>query len=138
MSEENCIFCDIVAGKVPAFKIYEDERTLAFADINPATPGHCLVISKTHSPNLMELTPGDLAAVHQTSQKVARALVKSMGAEGVMVAQLNGEAAGQIIFHYHVHLIPRSAGDGFNIQWETKPGDKEEIAANAEKIKEAM
>ncbi|MCB2189387.1 MAG: HIT family protein [Deltaproteobacteria bacterium] len=139
MSTETCIFCDIVAGKVPAFKVYEDERSLAFADINPVTPGHTLVIPKNHTANLWEITPGDLAGVHQAAQKVARAMKAALKPAGIFLAQLNGEAAGQIIMHYHVHLIPRNPGDPLAaMHWEAKPGDMGEIQKLAIKIAEAI
>ena len=142
MSPENddCIFCQIVAGKIPAFKIYEDERSLAFADINPVAIGHTLVVPKTHAENLMEITPGDLAAVHQASQKVARAMLAALKATGITVVQLNGRGANQIVMHYHVHLIPRDREkDGLEIfEWETKPGNMKTIERNAAKIAEAL
>ncbi|MCA1988443.1 MAG: HIT family protein, partial [Desulfarculus sp.] len=105
---EDCIFCQIVNKKIPAFRIYEDERSLAIADINPVTEGHVLVLPKNHAATLMELTPGDIAAVHQASQKVAQALMKSLKPGGIAVLQLNGAAAGQVVMHYHIHLIPRN------------------------------
>lgn len=138
MSEETCIFCDIVDKKIPAFRIYEDERTLAFADINPVTPGHTLVIIKQHHENLYSLTPGDVAAVHQTVLKVSRAIKNALKPEGIMVAQLNGQAAGQIIMHYHVHLIPRNSGDGLSdrLSWDMRPGDMGQIEKTTAKIVE--
>jgi len=135
MSDETCIFCDIAANKMPAFRIYEDDRTLAFADINPATAGHTLVIPKQHYVNIMELTPGDVAAVHQTVQRVARAIKATMKPEGLMIAQLNGAAAGQVIMHYHVHLIPRNPGDALSaMSWQMKPGDMAQIEKLAAQI----
>jgi histidine triad (HIT) family protein len=86
----DCIFCQIAAKKIPCVKVYEDERSLAFMDINPVADGHTLVIPKTHAENLMALTPGDLAAVHQASQKVAAAMMKSLEPKGIAVLQLNG------------------------------------------------
>lgn len=140
MSDQTCIFCDIVDKKIPAFRIYEDERTLAFADINPATPGHTLVIVKQHHENLYSLTPGDVAAVHQTVLKVTKAIKATLKPEGIMVAQLNEPAAGQIIMHYHVHIIPRTSSDGLSekMSWEMKPGDMGEIEKIAAAISEAL
>lgn len=140
MSEENCIFCDIVAGKVPCHQVYEDDRTLAFMDVNPLAPGHTLVISKAHYANLLEMTPGDLAAVHQTSQKIAAAIVSALKAPGLAVLQLNGKGANQIVMHYHVHLIPRNrAKDKLKIlEWKPKKGNTRSIKNKAEKIREAL
>jgi len=136
MSEEGCIFCDIVAGKIPCYKVYEDERTLAFMDINPVTPGHVLVIPKSHYENLIEMVPGDLAAVHQTSQKVAAAIFNSLKPGGVAVLQLNGKGANQIVMHYHVHLIPRNRPkDKLKMfEWALKKGNVRSIKSKMEKI----
>ncbi len=140
MSEEACIFCDIVAGKVPCHKVYEDDRTLAFMDINPVAPGHVLVIPKTHYENLLGLTPGDLAAVHQTSQKIAGAIITGLKMPGVAVLQLNGKGANQVVMHYHVHLIPRNRPkDGIEIlEWEPKPGNTRSIKSKLQKIQDAL
>ncbi len=138
--KDDCIFCQIVSGQVPCFKVYEDERSLAFADINPLIPGHTLVIPKAHFANLMEMSPGDLAAVHQASQKVARAILKATGMPGLVVMQLNGRAANQVVMHYHIHLVPRDKDkDGLNLaQWEPMPGDMKAIEAMAEKIRASL
>lgn len=137
---ENCIFCKILAKEIPCFKVYEDEKTLAFADINPIADGHTLVISKAHATNLLEIDPVDLAAVHQSSQKVAQGMMKALNPEGITVLQLNGEGANQIVMHYHVHLIPRDrATDGLSIlEWEAEPGDMEFIQRTADKIQDAI
>jgi histidine triad (HIT) family protein len=139
-SKAECIFCQIVAKKVPCSKLYEDERSLAFADINPLADGHTLVIPKKHTVNLLEITPGDLAAVHQASQKVANLIMKSLKPDGITVLQLNGAGANQIVMHYHVHLIPRNRPqDKLGIlEWEAKPGNMKTIERVAKKIVEAM
>ena len=142
MSTENseCIFCQIVENKIPSVKIYEDDRTLVFADINPLADGHVLVIPKTHAENLMEITPGDLAAVHQTSQKIARAMKQALSPGGSAVVQLNGRGANQVVMHYHVHLIPRNRDkDGLDfLEWESKPGKPKQIEKHAKKIIAAL
>jgi histidine triad (HIT) family protein len=142
MGEESkeCVFCQIVAKKIPAFRIYEDERSLAFADINPVAEGHVLVIPKNHVLNLQEITPGDLAAVHQASQKVAQAIMKVMKPGGIAVLQLNGAGAGQLVMHYHLHLIPRNLPkDNLNfLNWEPKPGDMKSLDRIAKKLAEAI
>ena len=96
---EDCIFCQIVNKKIPAYRVYEDERSLAIADINPVNEGHILVLPKNHSVNLLEITPGDIAAVHQASQKVAQAIMKAIKPAGITVLQLNGVGAGQVVMH---------------------------------------
>ena len=140
MSEEQCIFCDIIAGKIPCYKVYEDERTLAFMDVNPIAPGHVLVIPKTHYENLLEMTPGDLAAVHQTSQRLAAAIMQALTPGGIAVLQLNGTGAGQVVMHYHVHLVPRnSPKDGLTMfEWTPKKGNTRAIKNRQDKIIEAL
>jgi histidine triad (HIT) family protein len=110
--KEDCLFCKIVAGEIPCHKVYEDDKILAFADISPATKGHTLVIPKNHAENLMEMGKEDLASVHEASQKIARAAKEALGCDGVSILQLNGEASGQVVMHYHVHVIPRMHDDG--------------------------
>jgi histidine triad (HIT) family protein len=108
-----CIFCKIVRDEAPSFRVYEDALTLAFMDIAPVSDGHVLVITREHFANIFEATPEALAAVAKSSLLVAGALREELAPAGLAVAQLNGEAAGQTVFHYHVHLIPRKPGDGF-------------------------
>jgi len=136
----DCIFCQIVAKKIPCFQIYEDERTLAFPDINPLTNGHTLVISKNHVANLLEITPGDLAAVHQATQKIAHAIMKSLKSTGITIMQLNGRGANQEIMHYHVHLVPRNRpNDGLIVlEWKSKAGNMKTIEHYARKITEVI
>jgi histidine triad (HIT) family protein len=137
---DDCIFCQIANKKIPAYRVYEDERSLAFADINPLTDGHVLVIPKNHATNLLEITPGDLAAVHQASQKVAQAVMKALKPAGISVLQLNGTGAGQVVMHYHLHIIPRNPPkDNVKfLNWEIKPGDMKAIEKMANKIKDAI
>lgn len=138
-TDPDCLFCKIVAGEIPCTKVYEDDKTLVFADINPMTDGHTLVIPKAHAENLLDMDPADLDAVHRTCQKVARAIVKGLGVGGVAVVQLTGREANQLVMHYHVHLVPRKAGDGVKaMEWDARPGDREKIAAAAAKIAAAV
>lgn len=106
---ESCIFCKIVSGEAPAFKVWEDDHTIAFMDIRPVTHGHTLVVTKTHFDNLFDASVEALQAVAAVSHRVARALRAVLHPEGLMVFQLNGAAAGQTVFHYHMHLMPRAA-----------------------------
>ncbi len=114
------IFSRIVKGELPAAKIYEDERTLAFLDINPASRGHTLVICKEEYPGLLDLPPDLVLAVAQTTQIVARAIMTALEPDGFNIIQNNGTAAGQVVFHYHVHIIPRWDGDRVLSHW--RPG----------------
>lgn len=134
----DCIFCKIVAGQIPCFKLYEDEHTLAFMDINPVNPGHCLVVPKNHAPNLFETEDKDLASTMATVRKVARAVQKALNPYGLNLLQANGPGAAQSVFHLHIHIIPRAHDDDLRMNWGLVSGKKEEIAAIAEKIKAAL
>lgn len=137
---EDCIFCKIVKGELPSFKVYEDDRTLAFEDINPLAPGHTLMVPKTHAENLFEIPAEDLAALHLASQTVARAIKEALSPVGVAVLQLNGRGVNQLVMHYHLHLVPRAAdGPQLSItEWKLKQGDMDVIQATAEKIAAAL
>lgn len=130
---EECIFCKIVRGEIPSFKIYEDDRVMAFADINPVAEGHTLVIPKGHAPNLWEIDPDDLAAVHLASRKIATAMRAVLDPTGVVCLQLNGRGVNQVVMHYHLHLVPRKAGapELPMSTWELKEGDMETIRSTA-------
>jgi histidine triad (HIT) family protein len=114
----DCIFCKIVAGEIPAEKVYEDADTLAFLDINPNNFGHTLVLPKEHFGNIFDLPENVFCAMQRTAQKIARAL-KGTGAEGVNIISNNDSAAGQVVFHAHTHVIPRYADDGYR-HWPQK------------------
>jgi len=128
------IFSKMVSGEIPALKIYEDQATLAFMDIYPATRGHALVISKAEHSDLYAIPPETLAAVTRTVQRVALALHTALQPDGLNVIQNNGAAAGQTVFHYHVHLIPRWEGDQAVQLWTPHSGDQTELRALAEQI----
>jgi histidine triad (HIT) family protein len=132
-----CIFCKIVRGEIPSFKVYEDDSTLAFLDINPVHPGHTLVIPKKHAGNIFEISASKWALVQETVRKIAIAIEKATNADGVNMLMNNREHAGQIVDHAHVHLIPRFKGDGLN-KWPHKPLDMGEGVNIAEKIKAAL
>lgn len=117
------IFTQIIAGEIPCFKIYEDERVLAFLDIHPIQPGHTLIIPKTPSENGLSADPDDLAYLMVIAQKIGNALINVIGCDGINFLMNNGEAAGQKIFHTHLHLIPRFNDDG--VYEEPLPGEYE-------------
>ena len=131
---ENCIFCKIVRGELPSEKIYEDENTFAFLDRKPVNPGHTLVIPKKHSDNLYEADDSDLAATIVMARKVASAIKKALGAQGINVHINNDRAAGQVVFHIHLHVIPRYNGDGREL-WRGNEIDAKTFPAIAEKIR---
>ena len=128
MSE--CIFCEIVHGRAPCEKVYEDDLTLAFMDIFPVSPGHTLVIPKRHAKNIFEIDADSLGAVSRASQQLAHSIRKALAPDGVTVMQLNGAAAGQTVFHYHTHLIPRAEGSSLALEPRVpaKPGDLSTLA----------
>src|SRR5215217_4852030 len=133
-ADPDCLFCKIVAGEIPATRIHEDERTIAFMDINPATRGHLLVDPREHYRDLMEIDAEDLAAVTHTAQKVAKTMGERLGSEGVNLLNSCGRAAWQTVFHFHIHVIPRYAGDPLRLPWTPAPGDRDEIAAAADDL----
>ena len=131
------VFAKILRGELPSHKLYEDGGTFALMDIMPRGDGHCLVIPKKPSRNILDVEPDDLAAVMATSQKLARAVVKAFDADGVTIQQFNEPAGGQVVFHLHVHIIPRF--DGVKLRPHTgEMADQGELAANAEKIRAAL
>ena len=132
------IFSKIVSGEIPALKIYEDQATLAFMDISPASRGHTLVISKDEHADVYEIPPETLAAVTRTVQRVARGLRATLQPDGINIIQNNGAAAGQTVFHYHVHLIPRWEGDNAVPLWQPGSADQAELRGLAEQIGAAI
>jgi histidine triad (HIT) family protein len=137
---EDCIFCKIVKGEIPCFKVYEDNMVLAFADINPVAEGHTLIIPKRHVRYLWEITGEDLTAIHLASKKIVQAIKDSLRPIGVAALQLNGQGVNQVVMHYHLHLIPRKSGDPelTMTSWEMKQGDMEAIRHTAESIAAAI
>jgi histidine triad (HIT) family protein len=108
--DQNNVFAKILRGEFPCHKVYEDEKVLAFLDIMPRAPGHTLVLPKAPARNLLDVDPADLAHVMQAAQKIARAAVKVFNADGITLQQFNESAGGQVVFHLHVHVIPRKEG----------------------------
>lgn len=128
-ASSDCIFCKIVAGELPATIVQEDERTLAFMDINPATRGHALVIPRAHATDLHEIGADDLQAVALAAQRLAVRARAQLGADGVNLMNSCGAVAWQTIFHFHMHVIPRYDSDPLRLPWTPAPGDMDEIAA---------
>jgi histidine triad (HIT) family protein len=129
------VFCRIRDGQIPSIRLYEDERTLCFMDINPLSDGHCLVVTRAHAPTLFEAAEADLQAAIVTARRVGTALRAALGADGLSLLQANGAAAFQSVPHFHLHLIPRWTGDGRGFDWPLTPGDRGRIQAVAEKIR---
>ena len=134
----DCVFCNIVAGQIPSAKVHEDELTLAFMDIGEVNPGHVLVAAKPHVENIFGLDDTLAAAVFRTAARVPRAVQKAYSPEGVTLYQANGSAAGQTVFHFHLHLVPRYDKDGMRLTWPTKNPPREQLEANAAKLRAAL
>ncbi|MFZ5866842.1 MAG: HIT family protein [Thermodesulfobacteriota bacterium] len=134
-TDKDCIFCKIVAGEIPCFKVYEDDKCIAFMDISPLNTGHLLVVPKEHFGNILDIDPGTYGHVTGVVCRLSKAVQEVVRPEGMNVLQLNGRAANQVVPHLHVHLVPRWHGDGIRIsEWEPVPGDKESIRSTADQI----
>ncbi len=132
---EDCIFCKIVAGEIPAHIVDEDERTISFMDIAPGTRGHALVIPRKHARDLWEIEPEDLAAVALAAKRLALKQRDRLGAEGVNLINSCGAAAWQTVFHFHMHVIPRYADDSLQLPWIPGAGDASQLAELAELLR---
>jgi histidine triad (HIT) family protein len=130
-SDPDCIFCKIIAGELRSSVVDEDERTVAFLDIAPATRGHALVVPRTHVADLLGASREDLHAVIVASQRLAARMKERLGADGVNLVNSCGAAAWQTVFHFHMHVIPRYEGDPLRLPWIPAPGNPQEIAAAA-------
>ncbi len=137
-TDESCIFCKIVAGQLPCFKLLEDETTIAFMDINPVNPGHALAVAKGHWPTVDVIPPDVLADVARTAQRVAKAAIATLKPTGVNLLQANGAGAGQSVPHLHVHILPRRPDDGATLNWTYRPGDRAEIEEISRRLKAAL
>lgn len=131
------IFAKILAGELPAHRVFEDEHSLAFMDVMPQAPGHTLVIPKFGASNLFDVPPNALAHTITTTQRVAQAVKLALNAEGIMIAQLNGAAAGQTVFHLHFHIIPRNGGADLGIH-AREMAPPEQLAEQAANIRDAL
>ena len=133
----DCIFCRIIAGEAPAHLVHEDELTLTFMDLFPVGQGHLLVVPKRHYENIFEADEESLRAVMANSRRLAHAQRRALAPDGIGVHQLNGAAAGQTVFHYHMHLIPHMQGNPLQVH-SRKPGDPERLAETAERLAAAL
>jgi histidine triad (HIT) family protein len=134
----DCVFCKIRDGQIPAMKVYEDERTLAFMDINPLNAGHCLIVPRSHAPTIWDVDEEDLRATITSAKKVALALRGAVKPDGLNMLQANGTAAFQSVPHFHLHLIPRWNNDGKGFDWSLVPGDRAQIIEIGERVREAL
>jgi histidine triad (HIT) family protein len=131
MNDPDCIFCKIVAGELSATIVDEDEHTISFMDINPATRGHALAIPRRHTPDLLSIAPRELSAVTAATQRLAARAKQGLGADGVNLINSCGAVAWQTVFHFHIHMIPRYQDDPLKLPWVPSPGDPGEIASAA-------
>ena len=132
---DDCLFCGIVDGSIPSETVDSDERTVAFMDINPATPGHALIVPRAHSADLMEVGAEDLSATVLAAQRLSRRMKEALDADGINLINACGAAAAQTVFHFHIHVVPRYEGDPIELPWVPRPGDPDEIAATAAKLR---
>jgi len=130
----SCVFCRIASGDAPAVLLHEDAHSLAFMDIAPVVDGHVLVVTRAHYENLYEAEPEALAAVSRSARRLALAIRAALEPDGLMVTQLNGAAAGQTVFHYHQHLIPRRLGDGLRLHGRS-PASPEALRRTGERLR---
>ena len=135
MADPDCIFCKIVAGELPSTRVDEDERTISFMDIAPATRGHALVIPREHSSDLLSVSGEDLLAVATAARRLATRASERLGADGVNLLNACGAVAFQSVFHFHMHVIPRYEGDGLRLPWVPAPGDPAQIEAAAQELR---
>jgi histidine triad (HIT) family protein len=136
MRDPDCVFCKIIAGELPGQIVAEDERTVTFMDVSPATRGHALVVPRNHVADLLETGAEDLAAVVLAAQRLAALALARLHADGVNILNSCGQAAWQTVFHFHVHVIPRYVGDPLRLPWIPGPGSPEDIAAAAAELRE--
>jgi histidine triad (HIT) family protein len=137
-ADPNCIFCKIVAGEIPCFKLLEDADTLAFMDINPVNDGHALIIPKAHYPTVVDIAPEAIAAAARTTRHIAQAVHAALQPDGINLMQANGPGAGQSVEHFHFHVLPRRLGDGLVVNWTPRPGDHGHIAEIAKRIRQHL
>lgn len=135
--DTNNIFAKIIRGEAPAYRVFEDEATVAFMDIMPQTDGHTLVVPKAPAQDLFDIDADALARTIATTQRVARAVKAAFAADGIMIAQLSGAAAGQTVFHLHFHILPRRSGVDFRLH-AREPAPAERLSAHAARVRDAL
>jgi histidine triad (HIT) family protein len=135
MPDPDCLFCKILAGEISARRVYEDEHTIAFMDIAPATRGHALVVPRAHYEDLYSVDPEALARTTTIAQRLALRARDRLGADGVNLLNSCRPAAWQTVFHFHIHVIPRYDGDPLKLPWRPAPGDEQEIEAAAAELR---
>ena len=134
----DCIFCKIAGGEIPSYTVYEDNDFRAIMDISPAAKGHVIILPKAHAEDVFELEDEIASKIYVVAKKVAKAVKAATGCDGVNILQNNGEAAGQTVFHLHMHVIPRWNEDNIKIKWVPGESGKEVIEETAVKIRENM
>ena len=137
-TDDNCVFCKIIAGEIPCFKLHEDETTIAFMDVNPINPGHALAVVKEHWPTIYDIPAEQIAAVAETAKRVADAVNTALAPEGLNLIQANGPGAAQSVLHLHFHILPRAVDDDVSLNWPLKSGDMDAVKAVYEKVLAAM
>ena len=135
---DNCVFCRIVRGEIPATVVWQDDLTIAFMDIGSVNPGHMLVAAKAHVENLYGADDRLAAAMFQTAARVARAAHQALQPHGISVYQANGAAAGQTVFHVHIHVLPRWESDGMRLTWPVRNPPREELERVAAQLRAAL
>ena len=138
LAPDQCIFCRLIAGEIPASRIYEDALTVAFMDLGQINPGHALVALKRHAATLTDLTPDEAAAAMRTAQRVARAIQAAFDPPGITLLQANGRAGDQTVFHFHLHVAPRHPDDGVSIAWPRKNPPRELLEDYAARLRNAL
>jgi|SRR3989338_1565625 len=137
-ARESCLLCQIVANRVPSYKIYEDDLTLAILDINGSNPGHCFVIPKNHYPIIEQVPDDELAILFTVANKISSAIFENLKAPGTNIFVANGVPAGQTVAHFMINVMPRKENDGVNLQWKTRQLTEEEMSTVELKLKESI
>jgi len=137
-TKDGCLICQIISGKIPSFKIYEDDSTLAVLDVNGASPGHCFVMPKNHYPILEQVPDDELAHMFSISNKISGAIFEGLKVQGTNIFARNGIPAGQTVAHFMLNVIPRDENDGINLQWKSKQLSEEEMSTVELKLKEQI
>ena len=138
MRKDDCIFCKIANGDIPSATVYEDEFFRGILDISPANKGHVIILPKNHAADVLELPEEEAGRIFPVAKKIAAGVKKATGCAGINILQNNGTAAGQTVFHFHMHVIPRNEGDTVNVGWVPGEYAEGESAALADKIKAEM